>query len=339
MTRRRLIFGASFLVSAFFFWLAFRELDPTAFWTSIQQANVPLLLLGMGVYGIAVTIITLRWQFLLRSAADVPLAKLIPLVAIGYMGNNIYPFRSGEILRIVLLRRNHDVPYARGATTVIVERVFDGLVMLTFLITPLTFLGIAPPNVQRIATLTLPLFLTALAVFFVLAARPNWLRGLVNFVARLLPGRLREVVTSLSEEIINGLAGLRSPADLAGAIVASYATWAVEASVYWIVAFAFDLSLSYWVMLVVVGAVNLAGLVPALPGNVGVFQFVVVEVLVAAGVSAVAGVAQAYAVAVHIVIWLPPTVAGAYFLARQGLSLSAVTRAESLQQSAVSDAA
>lgn len=332
MTRRQIAVIVGILVSALFLWLAFRELDPAAFWQSIQGANVPLLLLGMLVYGVAVVIITLRWQFLLRSFERVPLTQLVPLVAIGYMGNNIYPFRSGELLRVFLLRRNHSVPYARGATTVIVERVFDGLVMLSFVIVPLTFLDVASEWVQRVALGTAPLFVAALVVFLVLAARPNWLRAVVGWVAGLLPGKLGGVVNDLSEEIVSGLEGLRSPADFAGTVVSSYATWAVEATVYWIVAFAFGLNLSYALMLVVVGVVNLAGLLPALPGNVGVFQFFASEVLVAAGVAE--PTALAYAIAVHVVIWLPPTLAGFFFLAREGLNLGAVARAETLQQTA-----
>lgn len=329
--RKRIALAIGIIVSAIFLGLAFRGLHPAQFWASIQQANPVLLILAMGVYGIAVTIISLRWQFLLRALAPVSLANLIPLVSIGYMGNNIYPFRSGEVLRIVLLRRHHDVPYARGATTVIVERVFDGLVMLTFVLLPLTFLDVVSDNVQRIATLTTPIFLSALAVFLVLAARPNWLRALVSLVARWLPSRLQTILTDLSEEIILGLEGLRTPADFIGTVISSYATWAVEASVYWIVAFAFGLDLSYPVMLLTVGVVNLAGLLPASPGMIGVFEFFVREVLVAVGVDETT--ALAYAIAVHVVIWLPPTLAGFIFLTREGMGLRDVASAQKLKQS------
>jgi hypothetical protein len=84
--------------------------------------------------------------------------------------------------------------------------------------------------------------------------------------------------------------------------------------------------------LVVVGVVNLAGLLPAAPGNVGVFQFFAKEVLVAAGVGA--ATAAAYAIVVHVVIWLPPTLAGFFFLTQQGMSISAVTHADELEESA-----
>lgn len=328
-TRQRLFVLFSLLISGLFLWLAFSSLNPAQFWQSIQRAYWPLLLVGMGIYGLAVTVITLRWQFLLRAMAPVRLLPLIPLVAIGYMGNNIYPFRSGEILRIVLLRRDWDIPYARGATTVAVERVFDGLVMLTFVIVPLALMPIGSETVQRVAVGTAPIFGVALLTFFALAARPDLLRGLANWGAGLLPDALGGRVRGLADDIIDGLEGLRSARDLFGAVVSSYATWMIEASVYWIVALAFGLETGYAVALLTVGVVNLAGLLPASPGMLGVFEFFASEVMMAAGVAS--DVALAYAVTVHVVIWLPPTLAGFVFLVRRGMGLRAVTQAQTLQ--------
>jgi hypothetical protein len=287
------------------------------------------LVVGVLVYYLAMLVITLRWRFLLRAFTNAPLLELYQLVAIGYMGNNIYPFRSGEILRIVLLRQGYKVPLARGTTTVLVERVFDGIVMLTFIIVPLIFIPNASPELRAAATFTAPVFVAALVVFFALAARPGLLRRVVNVIGRILPATLRDLVTRLSEDVIDGLAGLRNPIDLAGAVVASYLTWAIEAVVYWIVSFAFGLDVSYWVMLTVVGAVNLAGLLPASPGQIGVFEFFASRVLIGVGIAETQ--ATAYALLVHVVIWLPPTLLGFVMLARRGLGLSAVTRAHELE--------
>ncbi len=76
--------------------------------------------------------------------------------------------------------------------------------------------------------------------------------------------------------------------------------------------------------------VNLAGLVPASPGQFGVFETFASAVLVATGVSPV--VAVAYALTVHMVIWLPVTLAGMVFLLQQGLGLSAFTRVQQLEE-------
>ncbi|MCB9449943.1 MAG: flippase-like domain-containing protein [Anaerolineaceae bacterium] len=331
-TRRWLAAGFGVLISVIFLQIAFQNLNLAAVWQDVQEAQVGWLLLGAGIYFVAVSLISWRWQFLLRAVQLVSLRHLIPLVAIGYMGNNVYPFRTGEVLRIALLRRNHGIPLTKATTTVIVERVFDGLVMLTFIIVSLQFVPIESREIQTVATFSAPIFLVALAIFFALAARPDLLRQLREKVSRFLPEKLRKPVSHLIEDVLSGLEGLRSPADLAGAVIASFLSWGVEASVYWLVSFAFNLNMGYPVLLLVVGVVNLAGLLPASPGQIGVFEFFVGVVLTAVGIPGEQ--AKAFALVVHVVIWLPVTVVGFYFLVRQGLGWSAITRAKEFEQQA-----
>jgi uncharacterized protein (TIRG00374 family) len=325
-----LVVGLGLLISLIFLWFAFRNLNPAAVWAQIQHVNMAWLIVAAVWYFLGVTLISLRWQFLLRSIKPVSLGALIPLVAIGYMGNNVYPFRSGEILRVLLLQRNYQVPVTRAATTVIVERVFDGIVMLTFIVVSLLFVDIQAVEIKRVAMVAAPIFLTAVVVFFVLATRPDVLRRILHLLGHILPGRIHRLMTRLADEVIGGLQGLRSPADLAGAVIFSFASWMVEASVYWIVSFAFGLGVSYPVMLLTVGVVNLAGLIPASPGQIGVFEFFVSLVLIAVGVADTE--AHAYALVVHIVIWLPVTLAGFLFLVRQGLGWDDITHARELEQ-------
>lgn len=334
MTRnQRLIVIVGIAVSAVFLYLAFRQLDPGAVWSYIQEVNIGFLLLGAGWYFAAVTVISLRWQFLLRSIRFVPLSKLIPIVCIGYMGNNVYPLRSGEILRVILLQRSNSVPIARATVVSFAERMFDGLVMITFVFVSLALLNVASPTLRSIALATAPLFLIALAAFFVLAAKPNILRRIVETVSRILPGKLRDLALHLSDEVLAGLEAFRTPRDLVGTIICSYVSWMVEASVYWLVSFAFNLQVDYATMLLVVGVVNLAGLIPASPGQLGVFEFFVITVLTTVGIAEAQ--ATAYALVVHLVIWLPVTLIGFFFLARYGMGWNALVRARDLENKAV----
>ncbi|NWF68661.1 MAG: flippase-like domain-containing protein [Chloroflexi bacterium] len=335
MTRnQRLLVIVGMVISAIFLWIAFRNLNPEAVWEHLREINPLWLLLAVAVWFLALTLIALRWQYLLRSIKPVRLHHLLPLTAIGYMGNNVYPFRSGEVLRLLLLQRDHGIPFAKAATVVVIERVFDGLVMLTFIILPLLFIELSSPIVRQVALITAPLFLALLALFFVLAARPNILRRVVTFFCRFLPGRLRDLALRLSEDVLHGLEGLRTPADLAGAVVSSYTSWMVEAATYWLVSLAFNLGVSYAEILLVVGVVNLAGLIPATPGQIGVYEYAVTTVL--AGLGVAQAPALAYALVVHIVIWLPVTLVGFFLLARRGLGWRAISHARELEHAASS---
>ena len=330
MTQKRsLIVFIGVAISGFFLFLAFRGLQPESFVDSLTDVNVLWLIIGAVTYFAAVTVIALRWQFLLRSVKFVPLQRLTQIVSIGYMGNNVYPLRAGEALRIFLLRRNESIPLAQSTTTVIVERVFDGLVMLCFILVALLTVEIDSAEIRTVATVAAGIFLPAIAVFFILAAKPGWLRALVSLFSRFLPGALREIITTISEDIIRGLEALRSPVNLAGAVVSSFITWSIEALVYWMVMLAFGLETGYPVALLVVGTVNLAGLIPASPGQVGVYEFFASLVLMAVGISQ--DRALAYAIVVHIVIWLPVTLVGFFFFAKMGLSGATVRKARELE--------
>lgn len=330
ISRGKWVFAAlGILISLFFLWISFRSLDPEQVLANIGRANFSLLLIAALVYFIGLTLISARWHFVLRSVKSLSTFRLLPLVAICYMGNNVYPFRTGEIIRIFLLQRNHKVPVTKTATTIFAERMLDGMVMIAFVFLGLLLVDIQSPEVRRVAGIATPMFLAGLLVFFALATRPQVMRWLAKTFVRPLPSALREKALHFAEEIIESLEGMRTPADLFGAILFSFLSWMVEAFVYWLVAFAFGLQVGYPVMLMTVGVVNLAGLIPASPGQIGVYEFFVSTVLIAVGVSDLD--AKAYALVVHMVIWLPVTLVGGWLLLRQGLNFGAITHVDRLE--------
>ncbi len=320
------------IVSAIFLLLAFRGLQPEELWRSLADLSLPWLLTAVLVYIAAVVVIALRWQFLLRAVQFVPLAALTQLAFIGYMGNNVYPLRAGEALRILLLRRNHQVPLVRSTTIVAIERLFDGCVMLSFVLFSLLLIEIDSEEIVTIVRFSAPLFALALLIALALAAKPNLLRHAAALTLDWLPRQIGAVIASSSEELLTGLEGMRRPTHLLGAVVSSYVTWGIEAGSYWLVMRAFDLELSYAVALLLVGAVNLAGLIPASPGQIGVYEFVVISILTALGIDI--SLATACAVVLHIVIWLPTTVTGFILLLKQGLGWADVGRAKGVKSAA-----
>ncbi len=338
MTRnQRLLVAAGLLISVVFLWIAFNDLNPTLVLETLHGVNLIPIVIGAVWFFASLVVIAARWGYLLRSTKAIPLGKLSELVSIGYMGNNVYPFRAGEVLRIVLLQRNHGVAIARATTVVVIERVFDGLVMLTFIIVALAVSArdIVSPEINTMLNVAAPLFVLLLIAFFVMAARPALPRRLAETMTKILPEKLRNLLLNLTDEVIAGLEAFRTPADLFGAILTSYASWLLGATVYWIVSLAFDMNMSFGIAVLLVGVVNLAGLIPASPGQFGVWEVFTRLVLVAVGIPETT--ATVYAITIHLVIWLPVTVLGFFFLLRQGLGLSAIAKARELEQRAAAE--
>ena len=114
-------------VSAVFLWFAFQKVDFALVWEQLKTANLAYVALGIFFYFITLILRTWRWQLLLLPIKKLPIKGLFSVLAAGYMGNNIFPARAGDVLRTVLLRKNDDVPISGSLATIIVEKLFDGI--------------------------------------------------------------------------------------------------------------------------------------------------------------------------------------------------------------------
>jgi glycosyltransferase 2 family protein len=324
--RRWLVLIAGFAISAIFVVFALKGLNLTEVWKDLQKANYWWLIPGVGVYFIAVWARTWRWHYLLRPIQRVSLRELFPIVVIGYMGNNVYPFRAGEVIRAWVLKRHSGVSISASLATIIVERIFDGLVMLIFVFAALPFAPIPSPFDQIVIWMTV-VFFGALAVFFALALRPELTRRLYHWVfERLVPVEgLRNNLIQLADRFMEGLASLRSPRDLAMTMVTSVVIWLTETTKYWFVMHAFNFQVSFFVLMLMTAVVNLATTLPSSPGYVGTFDEPGIEVLKAFGVEQ--NIAAAYTLVLHAALWLPITLLGVYYMLRMGVKWGDFSRA------------
>lgn len=314
------------LVSAVFLWLALRGLELNTVWADIRAARYGWLIPGVLAYFVGVWVRTWRWDYMLRPVKHMPVSRLFPVVVIGYMGNNIYPFRAGELLRSYVLRRREGVAMSASLATVIVERVFDGLVMLVFVFVALPFTPIPSESVRSVVIIASVAFLGALLVFFGMAAMPGRAYSLVEWVGnRFLPGRVRPPLLDFTHRFLDGLESLRNFRNVLMIFFTSIIIWLLETVKYWFVMQAFPFEVSFFALMLMNGVVNLATTLPSAPGYVGTFDAPGIAILTLYGVNE--SLAGAYTLVLHAALWLPITVLGAVYMVRQGLGWSDFTRA------------
>ena len=292
----------------------------------MQNARYVWLLPGIAVYFVGVWVRTWRWHYLLRPLKKIPTANMFPIVTIGYMGNNIYPARAGEVLRAVLLRQREGVPISASLATIIVERIFDAVVMLGFVFLNLPELArltgqtgkVEGIDIQGLAIWGSVLFIGALAVFLLAAMFPQITERMVRlFIQRFIPERFREKSLDISLRFLSGLEALRSPFEAIMIFFTTVLIWLLETAKYWLVMQAFDFHVSFFALMLMNGIVNLATTVPSAPGYVGTFDLPGKAVLVAYGVSP--AVAIGYTLVLHAALWFPITLLGVYYYFRQPL--------------------
>src|SRR5690242_13512917 len=228
-------FWLGVLISIVFIWLAVRGMRLDQFWSAVKQANYIWLIPGIAVYFVGVWVRAWRWHYLLGPIKKIPTETMFPITTIGYMGNNIYPARAGEVLRAVILKRREGVPVSVSLATIIVERIFDGVVMLAFVFVNLPelakltgqsgFVG----NIQQVAVIGTGIFIGALAIFLLAAMFPQVTAKVgLQMIERLTPQRLHIKIIDVMNKFLDGLASLRSPFNVLMVFFTSVIIWLLE---------------------------------------------------------------------------------------------------------------
>lgn len=302
------------LVSAAFLALAFRGLHPSDVWAVLRQVDPRWLAPALLLYAAGVWLRAVRWTVLLRPVARMTPGAVVPATLAGYTANNILPLRTGELVRAYLLGNAIGVRKSPILASIAVERLFDGLTMLAFLLAAMT--AISPTvELRRLALLAAMLFAAAVVVLATMVLAGHRRDYLLDPLLRPLPDHVEARVRSAATAFLDGLGSLRRGSDLLLVAITSVAAWACEAAMYWAVARGFGAALAPVMTgpaaVLTTAVANLATLVPAAPGYVGTFEAGVLLALVGAlGVGR--ALALSYALLLHAALWLPVTLVGAW---------------------------
>jgi uncharacterized protein (TIRG00374 family) len=334
MKRWQFWFGLA--ISALFLYLILRKIDFPQLWLVLIEANYWWLIPGVAVYFVALWVRSWRWHYLLRPLKPITTQTLFPIVTMGYAANNIFPARAGEV-RAVVLKRQEDVAIPASLATIIIERMFDGIVMLGFVFINLSELTRLTSVVIEIAGIKIGIrevaiwgsvaFFGALALFLVAAMFPAPTDRLVTWlVSHLAPFRIREKTLGVIQRFLEGLKSLSSPFDVLMVFFTSVLIWLLETVKYWFVMHAFSFSVSFFALMLMNGVVNLATTIPSAPGYLGTFDLPGIAVLQAYNIPR--EIAASYTFVLHFALWFPVTALGIYYMVREGISWSEAMRAK-----------
>ncbi len=305
------------IVSGVFLYVAVRDLQPGQVWIAFKQAHYLWIVPAIALYLFALVARTARWQALLSSERHVPIRELLPTMAMGRGANNIYPFRTGEIVRVLLLRQRNDVPAAAGLASILVERIFDGLTMILFLILAALIGGI-PDYLRYVVWTALAVFGAALVLVYAMVLWPVPIQRLAEwFIAHLVPRRFRPRLRDISKRFINGFTSIKSILTLTLVLLFSITVWTAETFSYRLLMNSFGFGVDLHQLLLMSSIANLGTALPSGPGNVGTFDAPSILVLTQIGIAK--DTAISYQTLLHAVLWCTETLAGLWFMWRVGL--------------------
>jgi uncharacterized protein (TIRG00374 family) len=305
------------IVSVTSLYIAIQNLRPMEVWLAFRRAHYLWIAPAVILYLFALVARTVRWQTLLSPECHIPLRELLPTMAMGRGANNIYPFRTGEIIRALLLRQRNSVPAAAGLASILVERVFDGLTMILFLVLA-AFIGGIPAYLRYVSWAALAVFGAALMLVYALVLWPAPFQRLAWWlIAHLVPQRFRPQLRGVAERFIRGFASIRSVLTLTLVLASSLTVWTAETFSYRLLMNAFGFGVNLHHLLLMSSAANLGTALPSGPGNLGTFDAPSILVLTRVGV--LENTAISYQTLLHAVLWCTETLAGLWFMWRSGL--------------------
>lgn len=308
------------LITLIFLGLLAREVQLDEARHAVQTMPVAPLLLALVSLTLGYTLRIVRWWTMMRELEPSLRVRdcAWPLL-VGFAFNNVLPLRAGDAMRVFAFRRQLRTPAIGIFGTVMIERLFDLMALLVFFFIGLLMLPghlFDPVFVQ--AAIGLTAAGTALLIFLLMFTRQ--LRSVFDWASRLFHfdrSRIGNALIYYADSTFNTLDLLAAHHVLWRMVGLSMVVWALDGGVFLAVAFALEETRHLAAPFFSMATGNLATLLPSSPGYIGTFDFFAMEGLQAYGVGA--SIAAVFAVTVHVLLWLPITLAGfSFYLTSRG---------------------
>lgn len=321
----------SILIGSLFVYWFVHKLRWTEIWAEVRRSNWQQLTLALALLVGTYFVRVLRWRVFLARMARPPLAALFRATMIGFSALFVMG-RAGEmIVRPAALSVKERIHPSASYATVMIERVFDMVMVVVFFAVNLIFFEYvsADAGAMRlfgwIKFTGVFLLLVAAAGIYGLSAFRRRREGALAFLERKLrrlPPAVSKAVLSLLHHVSEGLAVLHNARELTITVGYTVLIWLMVSLAHLLVVRAFGIpyaAVPFTGAVFVMGLSMLGSVVPTPGGATGPFHTATAAALSFLGIQQ--SKSASIAIILHLIIFAPATFFGLYYLAKEGLSL------------------
>lgn len=312
-------------VSVILVFFLFRGVDYHKLWEASSHANIYYWIPAFLIQYLLMLIRSLRWKYLLKSIKEIGVGSLFSATTIGFMANNLLPARMGEFVRAYVIGQKEDVSVTSSFATIVVERIFDIIAVLTMTVIVFLFLEL-PSGVSQIkdtvrgGAFSLLVVLAGVVLFltFLVAYRET----AISMARRLLsplPEKIQEQAILFLNSLASGLEIVKDHRSLIMIIAYSAANWIVSALPIYLITVSFGFVLPFSSALLILILLAFAVSVPSSPGYVGPFHYAIYLGLGFYGIGKEEAIGMA--IVMHLAQFVPLVILGLILLSREKLSL------------------
>jgi len=284
--KRAINLALSIAVTVACTWWTFRSTNWTEQRASLAAARYVWIIPYLGVLGVIHVSRTLRWRALLSGLEKVGFRAMNEASAIGFMMLIVLPFRLGEFARPFLIARRSNIRRSAAMTTVVLERITDGILVAVSLRALLFFVPEDAPTfgvVRFGANLMFGVFFSGLVfLLFALWQQERAVRLVRATLGRVSAG-LADVAAHVVDTFVGAMRQLPSRGQLALFFAYTLVYWAANGVGMALLGLAFagvgpagGFHLDVFQGYVVMGCLVAGVMIPSAPGSFGPFQLAVV---------------------------------------------------------------
>lgn len=264
--------------------LMFRNTDPHDIWNAIARMEFVYLIPAL-IGALAMPVArALRLQYVMAPHHHVPGRRVFAVYNVGQLLNIMMPVLTGQVARVILFSRTLGITKTFAFTMVILEVLFDGLVLFV-MVFGASFLFVMPDWMVRGEVMIFIATALLLGFFYYVLHRSKHTDSAPNWFHRHAPKRLVTEWDNVKVSFLAGLNMLKSTKHLMLVLLLSIASWIAHALMVLFLIRAFEFDVPFWGAMVILIVNTIIIMVPISPGNIGTFQLACIVGLSFFGIS------------------------------------------------------
>jgi len=276
-TKRKIIFSISIALSIAFLYLSFSKIEISSLLLNLKKLSLVHIAIYILSLLIGYCIRAIRWKYILIEPG-MKFSHLFSSSMIGHMGNNVFPMRMGEFMRCYVLGYQENISKSRILGSILFERVIDGLTVFLFFLISLFFTDVGKLFVNSAIILFMIFGLILLLLFASNRYREKSFLFL-TFLLYFFPQNKKEIFKKKLRLFLSGLEIFQNKKYLIVSILYSFLFWGSGIiGTYFLISSSGNI-IPFHLPIILISALVVGVMIPAAPGFIGTYHYVVILVL------------------------------------------------------------
>lgn len=260
------------LVSILFIYLSLKDTDYQGVIAGLAKIGYVYILLFLFVSLFMQIIRTWRWRLIINPLGSIDYLTFIAVANVGFLAIIALPARLGELGRPYLLSRNSRINMPTALGTVFVERMFDGVAILT-ITSLIPFFAVLPKWLIEAGIIFFIINIVLISSIFFAVFRRDMLWKFLSLLLGFLPDACQISLRGLLAHFLDGLGIIKNGKQLIYIMMLSFIFWISDVIAIYILFMAFKFVLPPVAAFVLMLILIIGIAIPTAPGFIGNWHY------------------------------------------------------------------